>query len=36
MATAEADLFRSAGALQARLARAGIQSATIGGLAVAV
>jgi len=30
------DLFRSVGALQARLARAGIPSATIGGLAVAV
>ena len=36
MAVPAADLFRSVGALQARLARSGIQSMVIGGLAVAV
>jgi len=36
MPSAGADLFRSAGALQARLARSGVASAVIGGLAVAV
>jgi hypothetical protein len=36
MTTPEFDLFASVGLLQARLAQAGIPSATIGGLAVAV